>query len=89
MKTNPLPYTSDGKHPDDAIYDTKQFINELQKVQESYFNKLVKELNLTEDGESWLFDYIFNAAEDEKYLSFEEYLSFYHKTIKQFINTNK
>ena len=64
-------YTPEGEHPEDAIYNTKTFIKELQNVQESYFNKLLKSLKLTNVGEEHLFDYIYNedASED-----FQHYL---------------
>ncbi len=33
-------------HPEDSIHKVKAFINELQKVQDLYFNRLLDELNL-------------------------------------------
>ena len=83
---NKLQYTPDGQHPDDAIYEVKNFINKLQKVQEEYFNKLAEDLQITEEGESWLFDYVYNASEDEKHLTFDEYLSFYNKSLVKLVN---
>lgn len=80
-----LQYTLSGQHPDDAIFEVKTFINKLEKVQHDHFEKLVKDLQLTEEGESWLFDYVYNASEEEKYLTFDEYLSFYKKTLKDFV----
>ena len=44
-------YTQDGRHPEDAISEAKTFINELQKVQEQYFSKLVLDLKITKEGE--------------------------------------
>jgi hypothetical protein len=70
-------YTPDGMHPEDAIYKAKTFINELQKVQEEYFNKLVVDLNLNKEGEDWLFDYVYNS--DEEYDGFDHYLENYRK----------
>jgi len=57
MKFN---YTKSGRHPDDAIYDAKAFLNELSKIQEQYFVNLCEDLELDEEGKSWLFDFIHN-----------------------------
>jgi hypothetical protein len=65
------------KHPEDEIYRVKQFIKELSNIQEHYLENLNKELGLTEEGETWLFDFIFN--EDDQ-ITFEEYLERYGKT---------
>jgi hypothetical protein len=54
------PYTPEGKHPEDAIYEVKIFINKLQDVQEDYIQRLSKGLKLTQEGEEYLFDYIYN-----------------------------
>lgn len=59
------------KHPDDRIFAVKDFINELSKVQNRYFNKLCIRLNLSEELEDDLFDYIFNETRP---LTFGEYL---------------
>ena len=59
------------KHPDDRIFATKDFINELSKVQDRYFKKLCKKLNLPKTTEDYLFDYIFNETRS---LTFGEYL---------------
>ena len=48
-------------HPEDSIYKVKTFINELQKVQDLYFNRLLDELSLNNIGQDYLFDYIFNC----------------------------
>jgi hypothetical protein len=66
-------YTPDGLHPEDAIWKTKNFINELEKVQADYFSKLVHNLGLNKDGESWLFDYIYNSFGESE--DFEDYLN--------------
>ena len=79
-------YTKSGDHPDDAIARVKNFINELEIVQEQYFTKLVKDLNLNSEGEEWLFDYIYNSGEEGKYLTFEEHISFCKKTYDQMVN---
>ena len=55
-----LPYTPEGKHPEDAIYEVKTFVNKLQDVQEDYVQRLSKGLKLTQEGEEFLFDYIYN-----------------------------
>lgn len=59
------------KHPDDRILATKDFINELSKVQDRYFKKLCKKLDLPKETEDFLFDYIFNEKEE---VTFGEYL---------------
>lgn len=59
------------KHPDDRILATKDFINELSKVQDRYFKKLCNKLDLPKETEDFLFDYIFNEKEE---VTFGEYL---------------
>lgn len=59
------------KHPDDRIFATKQFINELSKTQDRYFKKLCKKLDLPKETEDYLFDYIFNETNG---VTFGEYL---------------
>ena len=60
-------------HPDDSIFKVKDFINELSRVQDAYFESLCFELGL--DGEDQLkdhlFDYIYNETE---MVTFGEYL---------------
>lgn len=65
-------YTSSQKHPEDEIARVKTFINELQAVQEEYYEKLVADLRITDKGEDFLFDFIYNEREPKL---FEEYLS--------------
>lgn len=59
------------RHPDDRIFATKNFINELSKVQDRYFEKLCKKLDFPKETEDFLFDYIFNEKEN---VTFGEYL---------------
>ena len=59
------------RHPDDRIFATKEFINELSKVQDRYFRKLCKKLNIPKETEDYLFDYVFNEHEQ---VTFGEYL---------------
>ena len=81
-------YTPDRQHPEDAIYKVKQFISELQKVQEEYFEKLVTSLSLTEEGEEHLFDYVYNSSED--YCEdFEHYLSEFNVSYDSIVNNRK
>lgn len=72
-------------HPEDKIHKVKSFINELQLVQEKYLESLVKDLNFNDQGEEWLFDYIFNSNEKE-YDGFDHYLSEFKKTYAEMIN---
>lgn len=73
-------YTPDGCHPDDAIWETQRFIQELSKVQDSYFQKLVQDLGLTKKGADYLFDYVYNCSgDDDKFDSFEDYLAKYSR----------
>ena len=78
-------YTPDGQHPDDAIVKVKDFINELSIIQEQYFNNLVEDLRLSEEGADWLFDYIYNSGEEGKYLTFEEHMSYLGKTYEELV----
>lgn len=59
------------KHPEDRIFAAKDFINELSKVQDRYFKKLCKKLDLPKKTEDYLFDYIFN---EDRMITFGEYL---------------
>jgi len=72
-------YTPEGMHPEDAIYKTRTFIRELQKVQNEYFSKLSSDLKLTKEGEDWLFDYVYNSTDEDKYDGFDHYLEDYKK----------
>jgi len=74
-------------HPEDAIYKTKTFINELQIVQENYFTELLNELKLTKEGESWLFDYIYNH-EDKEIDDFSHFLSMFNKKYEDMVENN-
>jgi hypothetical protein len=60
------------QHPEDSIFKVKDFINELSKVQDTYFNNLYRDLAL-EDGaiKDHLFDYVYN---EDKMITFGEYL---------------
>lgn len=69
---------SNKPHPEDEIYKVKTFINGLEKVQEDYFTKLVESLNLSKEGEDWLFDYIHNSSENE-FDDFQHYLNDFNK----------
>lgn len=81
-------YTPDNSHPEDAIHKAKSFINELQKVQEDYFGKLITDLNLTKEGEDWLFDYIYNISADEEYDDFSHYLESFKKKYEEMVSTD-
>ena len=66
-------YTKEGRHPEDVIYQERQFIREINSIVNNKFEKLVKDLNLDEAGANWLFDYIYNC--DDETISFEEFLA--------------
>lgn len=85
MNTTKQNYTPDGMHPEDAIYKVKIFVNELQKIQNEYFDRLVTDLHLNKDGEDWLFDYIFNS--DDEVDDFSHYLSNYKREYDDFVNS--
>jgi hypothetical protein len=69
------PYTPEGKHPEDAIYEVKEFVKKLQDVQEDYFQRLSKGLKLTQEGEEYLFDYIYNIDNKNREIDdFADYL---------------
>jgi hemerythrin len=80
----PKYYTKTGQHPDDAINRVKTFINELQKVQDKYFDDLVDDLNISKELNDWLFDYIFNEDSDID-LMFTEYLEDVNKKYEDFV----
>ena len=69
-------------HPEDSIYKVKTFINELQKVQDLYFNQLLDELSLNKLGQDYLFDYIFNC-DDPRLDDFSHYLSDFKRNYDQ------
>jgi hypothetical protein len=72
-------------HPEDSIHKVKTFINELQKVQDSYFNQLLDELNFNKLGQDYLFDYIFNC--DDPYVDdFSHYLSDFKRIYSEMID---
>jgi len=66
-------YTKDGRHPEDVIYQERQFIREINNIVNNKFEKLVKDLRLDEAGSDWLFDYIYNC--DDETISFDEFLN--------------
>jgi hypothetical protein len=80
------PYTPEGKHPEDAIYEVKEFFNKLKDVQDDYFERLSKGLNLTDDGKDFLFDYIYNIDnENDEIDDFAHYLETLNKNYKDLI----
>ena len=60
---------------EDLIFKTREFVQELSKVQDLYYNTLKEELNLAKEAEDFLFDYIYNWDEP---ISFEEHLEKYN-----------
>jgi hypothetical protein len=81
----PKYYTKAGHHPDDVITRAKTFVNELQAVQEQYFNGLLDELNLKDESlHNWIFDYVYNEDSDTK-LTFTEHLKNLGKDYNNFV----
>jgi len=80
------PYTPEGKHPEDAIYEVKTLANKLRDIQEDHFERLSNWLNLTEEGKEFLFDYIYSVdnANDE-INNFAHYLEILEKEYKNLI----
>jgi hypothetical protein len=59
-------------HPEDSIFKVKDFVNELSRVQDAYFESLCFELELGEgELKDHLFDYVYN---EQKMVTFGEYL---------------
>lgn len=58
------------------IKENKIFMERMKKIEESYFQELLSELNLNEKGEDWLFDYLHNTQKDQ-YYDFSSYLEKY------------
>lgn len=81
-------YTPDGMHPEDAIFKVKTFLNELSKIQEDYFQKLVNDLHLNEEGVDFVFDYIHNSGEDGETMEFTEYLEKFNKKYDEMVQTD-
>jgi hypothetical protein len=75
-------------HPEDEIYKVKNFVKELEKVQENYFSRLVESLNLSKEGEDWLFDYIHNSSENE-FDDFQHYLNGFNKKYEEMIKKDE
>ena len=79
---------SNKPHPEDEIHKIKTFINGLEKVQEEYFIRLVESLNLSKEGEDWLFDYIHNSSENE-FDDFQHYLNGFNKKYEDMIKKDE
>jgi hypothetical protein len=81
------PYTPEGKHPEDAIYEVKSFFEKLRDVQDDYFERLSEGLNLTEQGKDFLFDYVYNVSNDDQQIDdFAHYLETLNKNYEDLIN---
>jgi hypothetical protein len=66
---------NEGTNCEQKIAKYKAFIMELSEVQESYYQKLVKEIDISAKDEEYLFDYIYNAD----FETFEDYLAQFNK----------
>ena len=54
---------------EDSIYRAKQFIQELSTVQDSYFDRLSKEMGYEDNSHEavLLFDYIYNDTSEREF----------------------
>jgi hypothetical protein len=77
--------TLDDRHPEDAIFEAAAFLRQLNEVQESYFDKLQTNLELSSEGARYLFDYIFNTVSGQ-YEDFSDYLEQLGLDYTDFIN---
>jgi hypothetical protein len=66
---------NEGTNCEQKIAKYKAFIMELSEVQELYYQKLVKEINISAKDEEYLFDYIYNAD----FSTFKDYLAQFNK----------
>ena len=71
-------------HPEDLIYEARQFIKELETVQDFYFNALAEKIKINELGNAYLFDYVFNSDKDTT-LDFEQYLEGFGHKLEDFL----
>ena len=68
-----------------VVSSVKKTIKDLQNLQEQYFADLVNRLNLTKEGEGFLFDFIYNSFEEES-SDFYHYFTSYGKTVNEIFN---
>lgn len=78
---NDEPQTAE-RHPEDLIFETKSFLNNLSQVQDEKLAALVLTLGISERGEDWLFDYIHNCDEP---VTFDEYLERFGTTYDEIV----
>lgn len=76
-------YTADGRHPEDVIYQEKEYINRLQQHIDEAFEKMAAKLNLNETGIDWVFDYVYNEDRD---VEFEDVLEKAGLTYDEIVN---
>lgn len=79
--------TCHGQHPEDRIFQDKEYINRLQEHIDSVYEFLAYDLRLNEQGRDWLFDYVYN--EDNKSISFEEYLDKYNVSYNEIVDRER
>ena len=65
------------KKYEQTIAKYKTFIMELSEVQESYYQKLIKEINISKEDEEYLFDYIYN----EDFSTFKNYMAQFNRQL--------
>lgn len=75
---------------EDEIYRVREFIQELKKVEDIYYDKLyskLKEEGFDERLESWLWDFIFN--DDFGKVEFKEHLANHNVTNEALVKSQK
>lgn len=64
-------YTSFGEHPEDRIFRDREYIQRIHRYVDSVYDLLANDLRLNEEGQEFLFDYVYNSEDN---IEFEEYL---------------
>ena len=66
------------------LENTRFLIGELTNVQDLYYSSLIDELDVKDGGEEWVFDYIYNARQEDE--DFETYLERFDKKLEDILN---
>lgn len=76
--------TTDGRHPEDAIYEVVSFFKKLNELMNLEFSRLYKSLNMNHQGIKILQEYI-NACRDHDFEDFSHYLETINKDYNKLI----